>query len=653
MSRFFATSTALAAAVALTIASTVTAAASPATSEAPELVVVLDSSGSMAETDAGNGQTRMDAAKQAVTDLATSTPDTTRIGLRTYGDGVDSQAPGSCEDTTLRVPVGPVDRDALTTQVDDLTPRGDTPIGTALLAAATDFTGTGPQSVVLVSDGEPTCDPDPCPVAAQLADQGIDLRIDVIGLLVDDAARDVLQCIADAGNGTYVDATDAAELTTALDTSARRSFRGYVTTGEPVEGTPTSEGAPTVGPGQYLDTIPVSGTNHYLVDLPPGQSLHVGATIVRAPGAERGGVSGFLIMATYDPLTGDRCFLEQGGTAVGPTPLTGALLHGPSDEVGGGLDAGCDGVGTVLLEVDWRSAGSEGDDHPLELLIQTEDAVRGAPAEVTPVADRDEVYPALEPVEPSGTVQGSGDFATAPLLTPGAYEDGLRKGETSYYAIEVGWGQQLAVRADFPESADGSELDQLLGRQTITNLAVYNPVRKSVAPFGDSSSPLEFVDRNGGSLWSTTHPVAWTNRGETVYPEQRHVARPGTYYVQLTVQRDSTSSDELAGTIPVQLTVDLLGEETAGPDYATTSEVDEPSSSTQASTPASASPAAEPTAVDPSEPAQLEAAAASADSGLGALLPVLVGVAALLLIVLVGLMAFGVVSTRRRPTGEG
>lgn len=52
---------------------------------------------------------------------------------------------------------------------------------------------------MLVSDGQETCDADPCATAAALVWQGIDLKFDVIGLRVSGRARDQLRCIADQG----------------------------------------------------------------------------------------------------------------------------------------------------------------------------------------------------------------------------------------------------------------------------------------------------------------------------------------------------------------------------------------------------------------------------------------------------------------------
>ena len=97
-------------------------------------LIVLDASKSMNE-DAGNGGTRLDAAKQAVDALVDRLPEGAPLGLRVYGSKVSevSRAEG-CRDTELTVPVGPLDKDALRSTVNALEGKGRTPIGSSLLA---------------------------------------------------------------------------------------------------------------------------------------------------------------------------------------------------------------------------------------------------------------------------------------------------------------------------------------------------------------------------------------------------------------------------------------------------------------------------------------------------------------------------------------
>jgi Ca-activated chloride channel homolog len=153
----------------------------PAARAAGELaptILVLDSSGSMDE--AAPGGTKMAAAKRAVRTLVDALPAEAQLGLAVYGAGTGNAASdkaAGCKDVKVVHPVGPLDKAAVIRSADAAKPRGYTPIGRSLRAAADALPKEGPRSIVLVSDGEDTCaPPDPCEVAKQLAKEGVERR---------------------------------------------------------------------------------------------------------------------------------------------------------------------------------------------------------------------------------------------------------------------------------------------------------------------------------------------------------------------------------------------------------------------------------------------------------------------------------------------
>jgi Ca-activated chloride channel family protein len=64
-------------------------------------------------------------------------------------------------------------------------------------------------TIILVSDGRETCEGDPCALVKELKESGIKFVMHVIGLDVTGEDRKQLQCIAEAGAGTYYAAKDA------------------------------------------------------------------------------------------------------------------------------------------------------------------------------------------------------------------------------------------------------------------------------------------------------------------------------------------------------------------------------------------------------------------------------------------------------------
>lgn len=136
-------------------------AAAPIPRDGPVRVeVVLDVSGSMARP-TGDGRTRMQAARDALSELVRSLPRRTELGLRLYGSEYDgNERRVACRDTRLVHPIQRLDPAAIERQVAGLRPTGDTPIGHALRRAASDFPRVDEDTqdvIVLISDGEDTC----------------------------------------------------------------------------------------------------------------------------------------------------------------------------------------------------------------------------------------------------------------------------------------------------------------------------------------------------------------------------------------------------------------------------------------------------------------------------------------------------------------
>jgi Mg-chelatase subunit ChlD len=186
--------------------------------EASSVVIILDGSGSM--WGQVEGTTKIAIAKKTMASIVESMPNTARVGLILYGH----RREGDCDDVELAVALGPVDKPALSAEIEKLNPKGKTPITRSLRAAAEVLKNQeGSASVVLVSDGEETCDPDPCAATRELKEAGIPFVVHVIGFDVNDEQRAQLECIADAGDGRYFTAANAEDLEFAARTATMAS----------------------------------------------------------------------------------------------------------------------------------------------------------------------------------------------------------------------------------------------------------------------------------------------------------------------------------------------------------------------------------------------------------------------------------------------
>ena len=128
------------------------------------------------------------------------------------------------------------------------------------------------------------------------------LSISVVGLQVNERVRRQLECIAEAGGGTYVDAQDPEALRRELLAAFARAFRGYEPAGRRCRARPTAS-RPRIGEGQFLDSIRPGETKHYAVDVSPGQKLFASAVAVPPRGLDgAGGFYGRLITPQGEEL---------------------------------------------------------------------------------------------------------------------------------------------------------------------------------------------------------------------------------------------------------------------------------------------------------------------------------------------------------------
>ncbi|MCC6918951.1 MAG: VWA domain-containing protein [Alphaproteobacteria bacterium] len=174
------------------------------------VVLVVDSSGSMAAR--MGAATKLDAARTAIDAMFAGWPEGTPLAVVAYGH----RRTADCKDIETIVPLGALDRAAATARLRTLKARGKTPLTDSLGHAAAILAPAGGGNIVLVSDGLETCAPDPCAAAEALHAANVRVRIFVVGFGVNDAETAQLRCIAEKGGGVYYAADGAAALTAAL-----------------------------------------------------------------------------------------------------------------------------------------------------------------------------------------------------------------------------------------------------------------------------------------------------------------------------------------------------------------------------------------------------------------------------------------------------
>lgn len=181
-------------------------------------VIVFDGSGSMwGEVD---GKPKIEIAREVMGTLLKDWNPDIDLGVMVYGH----REKGDCADIELVAPVGKPDVGKVTAAINDITPKGKTPIGASLQKAADALRFTeDPATVILISDGEESCEADPCTVAKELKSKGINFTAHVVGFDIqgNSKALEQLKCVADSTGGKFFEAKDAAGLQTALAETAK------------------------------------------------------------------------------------------------------------------------------------------------------------------------------------------------------------------------------------------------------------------------------------------------------------------------------------------------------------------------------------------------------------------------------------------------
>lgn len=528
-------------------------------SEDSKAMLILDASSSMVEADAEG--TRMESAKKAANELVESLPETAKMGLTVYGanesDAPDNREQG-CKDIDTLVPVGRVDKAKFTSAIDGLEPKGYTPMGNSLRKAAEELGGEGERSIILVSDGIDSCAPPPvCEVAKELAEDGVDLAIHTVGFQVDDAARKELQCIAEAGNGQFLEAKDASSLATSLKFLAQRDIGKYKVEGTPFEFADSPEDAKWLGEGQYQTKVtPDSNAKtdrYFRVSVPEGYKALITMTPIWQPDGHFQDAQVELESSAQTNENDPTC--GKARTKLFPSSIAGSAQFAmepywvsltreeQADD--------CDMSNWLIATQIYKGGAALVDDVNVEVNVFYE-----------PIPEKEQAKEWSDKVISSGKYDGEVPFGTAEEIaggtsfndaveiSEGTYSDKIVPGEYRFYKIPVTWGQRPVLKMKVKESVT-NDADSV-------KIKIFDPTRLEVG-----TRDFSFYDEEEES--GPVSPAQHTMYGGD---------NPHQGYYFLHVGMGAKSEDEATGVEqPYEFVVMLDGEPVdGGPDWMPTYE---------------------------------------------------------------------------------
>ncbi|MEM7502196.1 MAG: hypothetical protein AAF417_09145 [Pseudomonadota bacterium] len=187
--------------------------------------LILDASGSMLQR--MEGRRRIEIAKEVLTTaIEEQIPVGTPTALRVFGH----RTPNACE-TDLEIPLAPLDAASAASRIAAVQAKNlaRTPIAASLAAVKQDLRAVnGPALIVLVTDGEETCEGDPAAVIASLRESGMEVSLNIVGFAIDDQMlADNFAAWAEAGGGKYFVANNTETLAESVAEALATSFRVF------------------------------------------------------------------------------------------------------------------------------------------------------------------------------------------------------------------------------------------------------------------------------------------------------------------------------------------------------------------------------------------------------------------------------------------
>ncbi|CAM5495623.1 hypothetical protein [Streptomyces aurantiogriseus] len=301
----------------------------------------------------------------------------------------------------------------------------------------------------------------------------------------------------------------------------------------------------------YRSSFTGRGKAYYRLELDAASNAYVSVTAVPRADATLASGDGIKVSVQDADSTGCSRDSVTVGASRSPRPLTAWGAR----EIQAGKRL-CQEPGTYYVVVDRTGTGGAESDLPweLELALVSEPPLEKAGATSVPES-WNSATPAPVAAEPVRRPGGAG-FARATPLTQGVWRDDITPGQTLFYKVPVGWGQQLYATVDL----DSAEKDTGFVVPAL-DLTLYNPVRAEV----DETS-IGYGGRQTSTSLPPLPPIRYVNRYAPTDPT-KSLRFAGSHY--LVVHLAAKVADRFGdGPYGLKLRIGVGGAAQSGPGYA-------------------------------------------------------------------------------------
>jgi hypothetical protein len=167
-----------------------------------QIELILDGSGSMWETI--GEEYKIVVVRDALDRFFTTFDDNVRIGLRVFGSRTDEKT-DDCQNSRLLHAIERFDKEEFLKKLNDINPKGKSPLAFAIKEALKDFKDTKEKkAIIIIADGPDTCKSSPCQWLEKNVSNTASISVHVLGFRIStDRAHNQLYCIASKFQGKY------------------------------------------------------------------------------------------------------------------------------------------------------------------------------------------------------------------------------------------------------------------------------------------------------------------------------------------------------------------------------------------------------------------------------------------------------------------
>ncbi|MBN1998825.1 hypothetical protein JW935_14795 [candidate division KSB1 bacterium] len=189
------------------------------------LFFVLDASISMKKKPSGSKLTKIEMAKQVISQVLTNIPASVQCSFWIFGHRSPEKSKAeACEDIEEVFPLQPIDAAEMSQKMENVNPIGGSPLARCLQKLKSKCPIEGNTGIILIVDGGESCSGDPCAESKVFKSGRGRCSLHIAGIDVDEREQEQLTCIAQNSGGMFSNALLEDQLFSAVSNAVNATL---------------------------------------------------------------------------------------------------------------------------------------------------------------------------------------------------------------------------------------------------------------------------------------------------------------------------------------------------------------------------------------------------------------------------------------------